>query len=70
MVLGKARAKQYYADDHTRSRSMPVLLHGDGAFSGQVGRGVGGATFVWVVEGGGASCGDGVFSGQVQRGGQ
>ena len=35
VVLGKVRAKQYYEDDHTRSRSMPILLHGDGAFSGQ-----------------------------------
>ena len=34
-MLGKVRAKQYYEDDHTRSRSMPILLHGDGAFSGQ-----------------------------------
>lgn len=36
VVLGKTRAKQYYNDDATRGRSMPILLHGDGAFSGQV----------------------------------
>lgn len=35
VVLGKTRAKQYYEQDHDRHRSMPVLLHGDGAFSGQ-----------------------------------
>lgn len=35
VVLGKVRAKQYYEDDHARSRSLPILLHGDGAFSGQ-----------------------------------
>ena len=35
VVLGKTRAKQYYTDDHHRSQNLPVLLHGDGAFSGQ-----------------------------------
>eukprot|EP00197_Chlamydomonas_leiostraca_P002032 CAMPEP_0202857420 /NCGR_PEP_ID=MMETSP1391-20130828/366_1 /ASSEMBLY_ACC=CAM_ASM_000867 /TAXON_ID=1034604 /ORGANISM="Chlamydomonas leiostraca, Strain SAG 11-49" /LENGTH=1038 /DNA_ID=CAMNT_0049536215 /DNA_START=20 /DNA_END=3136 /DNA_ORIENTATION=- len=35
VVLGKTRAKQYYTDDHDRGRAMPILLHGDGAFSGQ-----------------------------------
>eukprot|EP00239_Pterosperma_sp_CCMP1384_P007235 CAMPEP_0197848668 /NCGR_PEP_ID=MMETSP1438-20131217/9557_1 /TAXON_ID=1461541 /ORGANISM="Pterosperma sp., Strain CCMP1384" /LENGTH=974 /DNA_ID=CAMNT_0043461027 /DNA_START=275 /DNA_END=3199 /DNA_ORIENTATION=- len=35
VVLGKARAKQYYTGDVDRSKVMPVLLHGDGAFSGQ-----------------------------------
>jgi hypothetical protein len=35
VVLGKTRAKQYYADDHDRSANMGILLHGDGAFSGQ-----------------------------------
>eukprot|EP00877_Chromochloris_zofingiensis_P000629 jgi/Chrzof1/10567/Cz05g03220.t1_OGD[v5.2] len=34
-VLGKTRAKQYFSDDHGRSHNMGVLLHGDGAFSGQ-----------------------------------
>ena len=36
VVLGKCRAKQFYADDHERTGTMPILLHGDGAFSGQV----------------------------------
>ena len=31
------RAKQYYSDDHERTHNMGILLHGDGAFSGQVG---------------------------------
>lgn len=35
MVLGKVRAKQYYSDDTDRSKSLGVLLHGDGSFSGQ-----------------------------------
>ena len=35
MLVGKVRAKQYYSDDHDRSRNMGVLLHGDGSFSGQ-----------------------------------
>lgn len=35
VVLGKTRAKQYYSDDHDRSRNMAILLHGDGSFSGQ-----------------------------------
>lgn len=35
VVLGKCRAKQYFTDDHDRSANMPILLHGDGAFSGQ-----------------------------------
>lgn len=30
VLLGKVRAKQYYSDDHDRSKSMGVLLHGDG----------------------------------------
>eukprot|EP00775_Hariotina_reticulata_P006514 gene6515-6741_t len=29
------RAKQFYSDDHDRKHSAAVLLHGDGAFSGQ-----------------------------------
>lgn len=28
--LSQVRAKQYYSDDHDRSKSMGVLLHGDG----------------------------------------
>ncbi|KAL1511870.1 hypothetical protein AB1Y20_005154 [Prymnesium parvum] len=35
VVEGKTRAKQHYSGDHTRDRSMAVLLHGDAAFSGQ-----------------------------------
>ncbi|GIL90737.1 hypothetical protein Vretimale_15815 [Volvox reticuliferus] len=35
VVLGKTRGKQYYSDDHERLRNMAILLHGDGAFSGQ-----------------------------------
>ena len=41
VVQGKVRAKQYYDalgqkdKDSPRSRSLPVLLHGDGAFAGQ-----------------------------------
>eukprot|EP00892_Ulva_mutabilis_P000834 jgi/Ulvmu1/10751/UM068_0041.1 len=35
IVLGKARARQYYEGDPDGRATMPVLLHGDGAFSGQ-----------------------------------
>ncbi|KAF8071292.1 ogdh [Scenedesmus sp. PABB004] len=35
LVLGKTRAKQFFSDDADRSQSASVLLHGDGAFSGQ-----------------------------------
>jgi 2-oxoglutarate dehydrogenase E1 component len=35
LVLGKTRAKQFYSDDADRKHSASVLLHGDGAFSGQ-----------------------------------
>lgn len=35
VVLGKARARQYYAVDTERGRTLPLLLHGDGAFAGQ-----------------------------------
>lgn len=34
-VLGKTRAKQLLSDDDGRHRHMAILLHGDGAFSGQ-----------------------------------
>lgn len=37
MVIGKVRAKQFYQADVERGKHMAVLLHGDGAFSGQVG---------------------------------
>ena len=35
VVLGKVRAKQYYSEDTSRGGTMGILLHGDGAFSGQ-----------------------------------
>jgi 2-oxoglutarate dehydrogenase E1 component len=35
VVEGKARAKQHYLGDDERSRVLPILLHGDAAFSGQ-----------------------------------
>ena len=35
VVEGKARAKQHYLGDEERSRVLPILLHGDAAFSGQ-----------------------------------
>lgn len=35
VVLGKVRAKQFYSNDEDRTRNLGVLLHGDGAFSGQ-----------------------------------
>ena len=35
VVVGKTRAKQFYENDVNRKKHMAVLLHGDGAFSGQ-----------------------------------
>lgn len=35
VVTGKVRAKQFHAKDPKGDRSMAILLHGDGAFSGQ-----------------------------------
>ncbi|RWW18242.1 hypothetical protein GW17_00017783 [Ensete ventricosum] len=35
VVVGKARAKQYYSNDTERTRNMGVLIHGDGSFAGQ-----------------------------------
>lgn len=35
VVVGKARAKQYYDNDEEGNRTMPVLIHGDAAFCGQ-----------------------------------
>ena len=35
VVIGKTRAKQFYENDRDGSKHMAVLLHGDGAFSGQ-----------------------------------
>ncbi|CAG7823217.1 unnamed protein product [Allacma fusca] len=35
VVLGKTRAEQFYADDKEGKKSIPILIHGDAAFSGQ-----------------------------------
>ena len=35
VVLGKVRAKQAQMGDTTRTRVLPILLHGDAAFAGQ-----------------------------------
>ncbi|XP_058099090.1 uncharacterized protein LOC131243620 [Magnolia sinica] len=35
VVVGKARAKQYYSNDVGRTRNLGVLIHGDGSFAGQ-----------------------------------
>ncbi|MGD0946651.1 MAG: 2-oxoglutarate dehydrogenase E1 component [Candidatus Binatia bacterium] len=35
VVEGIVRAKQYYLKDYERSRVVPVLIHGDAAFTGQ-----------------------------------
>ncbi len=35
VAVGKVRAKQHYSGDHDRSKTMCVLLHGDGSHSGQ-----------------------------------
>lgn len=35
VVLGKCRARQFYDGDATGRTTMPILIHGDGAFSGQ-----------------------------------
>jgi len=35
VVLGKTRAKQFYAGDNAREKVMAVLVHGDAAFAGQ-----------------------------------
>ena len=35
LAIGKTRAKQHYSGDHDRSKTMCVLLHGDGSHSGQ-----------------------------------
>lgn len=35
VVQGKVRAKQYYGSDAERAHTLPLLLHGDGAFAGQ-----------------------------------
>jgi 2-oxoglutarate dehydrogenase E1 component len=35
VVIGKTRAKQFFINDLERRKVMPVILHGDAAFSGQ-----------------------------------
>ena len=35
VVEGKTRAKQHFAADHARHKSMSLLIHGDAAFAGQ-----------------------------------
>ncbi|CAG9465847.1 unnamed protein product [Pedinophyceae sp. YPF-701] len=35
VVLGKAKAKQFYSAGGDTKKVVPILLHGDGAFSGQ-----------------------------------
>lgn len=35
LVLGKCRAKQVYGKDDAMEKTVPVLVHGDAAFSGQ-----------------------------------
>ncbi len=35
VVVGIARAKQYYLGDRERGRVIPVVIHGDAAFTGQ-----------------------------------
>ena len=35
VVMGKTRAKQFFSGDVGRTRTMSVLVHGDGAFTGQ-----------------------------------
>ena len=34
-MLGKVRAKQFYSNDADMSKNLGILMHGDGAFSGQ-----------------------------------
>ena len=35
VVLGQARAKQFYHKDKERNKVIPILIHGDAAFAGQ-----------------------------------
>lgn len=35
VVIGKAKASQFFLNDHSKRRVMPILLHGDAAFCGQ-----------------------------------
>lgn len=36
LVVGQVRAQQYYSNDTDRERVLPVLMHGDASFAGQV----------------------------------
>jgi 2-oxoglutarate dehydrogenase E1 component len=35
LVVGKAKAKNYYKNDPSSSTTMPIVIHGDAAFAGQ-----------------------------------
>ena len=35
VVLGQARAKQFFHKDKERNKVIPILIHGDAAFAGQ-----------------------------------
>ncbi len=35
VVIGRTKAKQFFINDTEKTRVMPILLHGDAAFSGQ-----------------------------------
>ena len=35
VVIGKTKAKQFFVDDVDKTRVIPIILHGDAAFSGQ-----------------------------------
>ena len=35
VVMGRVRAEQHYDQDKTRTKVVPILLHGDAAFAGQ-----------------------------------
>jgi len=35
VVLGQARAKQFFHQDYERNKVIPILIHGDAAFAGQ-----------------------------------
>ena len=36
IVIGKAKAEQFYRGDESGEAVIPILLHGDAAFAGQV----------------------------------
>lgn len=37
LVLGQVRAQQYYSGDTERVQVLPIIMHGDASFAGQVG---------------------------------